>query len=131
NGKNRHGGRADMTAGRGGMVLQRVQTLCDQLWLAATREPALTVVDHPLQRVVAFAPQERWRMRLLGWFGPAPDRLEVHVLTVKLSGILGPDLFHGAHLLAHFLEARLELSAVVCHLFGVPSPANAKEETSA
>src|SRR5215471_16016451 len=70
-------------------------------------------------------------MWLLGWFGPAPDRLEVHVLAVELSGILGPDLFHGAHLLAHLLEARLVLRAMVRHLFDVPSSANAKEETSA
>src|SRR5882672_9164880 len=70
-------------------------------------------------------------MWLLSRFGPAPDRFKVHVLAVELGDVLGPDLFHGTHLLDHLPEARLEHSAVMLHLFCVPAATNAKEKAAA
>ena len=68
-------------------------------------------------------------MWLLRWLGPAPDGIEVDVLTVEFGDVFRPDFFHGPYLLTHLLEARFIDRTVVLHLLGVPPPANAKEKT--
>jgi hypothetical protein len=68
-------------------------------------------------------------MWLLRWLGPAPDGIEVDVLTVEFGDVFRPDFFHSPYLLTHFLEARFIDRTVVLHLLGIPPAANAKEKT--
>src|SRR5262245_28040514 len=129
--EDRDGDRLHVTPRLGGSILELCHALGDQLRVATAWEPAFAIVDYALQCVGAFATEQHGRMWLLSRFGPAPEQLKIHELAVELGNVLGPDLFHGAHLLDHLLKPRLEHRAVMRHLFSVPATTDAKEKTAA
>src|SRR6056297_605328 len=76
------------------------------------------------------AEDHRW-MWLPGRLGPRPARFDLHVLTLERGLVLGPDLFHGQHLLAQDRPARGVRRAVLGHLLLVPAVADAEQEPPA
>src|SRR5215470_8670026 len=67
-------------------------------------------------------------MWLLCRFRIRQDWSEVHILTVELRLVLGPDLLHGQNPLSKNLPALLERCPVVLHFLGVPPAANTENE---
>ena len=70
-------------------------------------------------------------MRALLGLGVLPDGVEVDELAVILGRLLGPQLLHRQHTLAHDLEARVVAGAVILHLLDVPTAADAEDEAAA
>src|SRR4029453_14947511 len=97
----------------------------------AAGEPPLTGVHDALQRVATLPSQEHRWMWLLRWLGPAPDGIEVDVLTVEFGDVFRPDFFHGPYLPPHFHKAGFIDLPVFFHLSGVPPSANTKKKTPA
>src|SRR5262249_29387387 len=103
----------------------------DDLRIAPAREPAVAEVDDPLEGVPGLTPDEDGRVRLLHGFRIGEDRIEVHVVTVELRLLLGPDLLHGQGLLAEDRVARLVDGAVILHLVLVPAGPDTQLEAPA
>ena len=106
-------------------------------WARTASAPARPRGNQPSQNSTtrlsvcgALAAQEDGRVRLLHRLGIGPDAVEADELPVELRLLLGPDLLHGQHPLAHHPEARREGGPVMLDLLDVPAGAHAEEEAS-
>src|SRR6266852_580686 len=98
---------------------------------SSNRHPFVAVVEYALERVRTVAADDDRRMWLLDRFGPLPDAVEVHEVTVKIGLFVGPELLHGQDPLAHELPAAVGIGAVIGHLLQVPAAAHAEQKASA
>src|SRR6185437_8726633 len=93
------------------------------------RKPAVAILGdafgNPFRRR---AHQDRRTARLY-WLGPAPERIEIDELAVKLRNLFGPDFPHCEDTLARDLPANLDIDSVVGHLLGVPPRADPEQES--
>src|SRR5204863_1812393 len=95
---------------------------------AADRNPAVAVCDRPSCCVGECAPNDDRRVRFLNRFGPLHHGFKLDAFAVECRRRLRPDLLHRLDPLTHQLEAGCKRSAVIGHLFLVPTPANAENE---
>jgi len=93
------------------------------------REPAVAIFSDALWNPFRLGAHQHRRPAGLCRLGPAPCRLEIHKVAVILGYVLRPDFFHGEDPLARNFPAVLKVNAVIGHLFGIPSGADAEQES--
>src|SRR4029077_14309152 len=102
----------------------------ERIGAAADRYPAVAIGDCALRGVrKAAADNDRW-MRFLYRLRPLHHLVDLDELAGIFRLRLRPDCLHRLDALAHELETRRKVGAVVGHLLGVPAAADAEYEAA-
>src|SRR4029077_17525228 len=92
--------------------------------------PAVAIRDRALRGVRKAAAENDRRGRVLPPLRPLHHLVDLDELAGIFCLRLRPDGLHRLDALAHELEARRKLGAVVGHLLGVPAAADAEDEAA-